>query len=165
MCCIEPLTPRENEERTISIIIVFPCCTYVSSVMRSSWHCNTSGFNISFTKTPQKLIQNFLFRSRLSLDRCLSQAREECASIYRQNAWPYLVISLFATNCQRLFVWCCFVVVYYIADKMHLSPVWNHALKSILHETKEITAPYGNKNTYVPHSGCSHGPAFDIRWS
>ena len=35
------------------ITIVFPCCTYVSSVMMSSWQCSTSGFNIRFPKTPQ----------------------------------------------------------------------------------------------------------------
>ena len=28
--------------------IVFPCCTYVSSVMGSSWHFSTSGLNICF---------------------------------------------------------------------------------------------------------------------
>ena len=35
--------------------MVFLCCTYVSSVMRSSWHFSTSGFNIRFPRTPQKL--------------------------------------------------------------------------------------------------------------
>ena len=35
--------------------IVFLCCTYVSSVMRSSWHFSTSGFNIRFPRTPQKI--------------------------------------------------------------------------------------------------------------
>ena len=33
--------------------IVFPCCAYVSSVMRSSWHFSSSGFNIRFPRTPQ----------------------------------------------------------------------------------------------------------------
>ena len=42
--------------------IVFLCCTYVSSVMWSSWHFSTSGFNIRFPRTPRKLkriITNF----------------------------------------------------------------------------------------------------------
>ena len=39
------------------IIYCFLCCTYVSSVMRSSWHFSTSGFNIRFPK--KKLITNF----------------------------------------------------------------------------------------------------------
>ena len=33
--------------------LFLPCCTYVSSVMRSSWHFNTSGFNVRFPRTPQ----------------------------------------------------------------------------------------------------------------
>ena len=33
--------------------IVFLCCTYVSSVIRSSWHFSTSGFNIRFLRTPK----------------------------------------------------------------------------------------------------------------
>ena len=37
------------------VTIVFPCCTYVSSVMMSSWNFSTSGFNIRFPKTPQNL--------------------------------------------------------------------------------------------------------------
>ena len=40
------------------VTIVFPCCTYVSSVMMSSWHFSTSGFNIRFPKTPQNENKN-----------------------------------------------------------------------------------------------------------
>ena len=39
------------------IIYCFHCCTYVSSVMRYSWHFSTSGFNIRSPK--KKLITNF----------------------------------------------------------------------------------------------------------
>ena len=42
--------------------LLFCCCTYVSSVMRSSWHFSTSGFNIRFPRPPKikkKLITNF----------------------------------------------------------------------------------------------------------
>ena len=35
-----------------------PCCTYVSSVMRSSWHFNISGFNVRFPRTPQNENKN-----------------------------------------------------------------------------------------------------------
>ena len=35
--------------------IVFLYCTYVSSVMMSSWHFSTSGFNIRFPRTPKNL--------------------------------------------------------------------------------------------------------------
>ena len=38
--------------------IVFPCCAYVSSVMRSSWHFSSSGFNIRFPRTPQNENKN-----------------------------------------------------------------------------------------------------------
>ena len=40
------------------VTIVFPCCTYVSSVMMSLWHFSTSGFNIHFPKTPQNENKN-----------------------------------------------------------------------------------------------------------
>ena len=31
---------------------VFPCCTYISNVMKSSGHFSTSGFNMRFPRTP-----------------------------------------------------------------------------------------------------------------
>ena len=43
------------------IIYCFLCCTYVSSVMRYSWHFSTSGFNIRLSK--KKLITNFQITS------------------------------------------------------------------------------------------------------
>ena len=40
------------------LFLVFPICTYVSSVMRSSQHFSTSGFNILFPRTPKKWKKN-----------------------------------------------------------------------------------------------------------
>ena len=45
-------------DRVALLSIVFPCCAYVSSVMRSSWHFNTSGFNVRFPRTPQNENKN-----------------------------------------------------------------------------------------------------------
>ena len=41
--------------------IVFLCCTFISSVMRSSWHFSTSGFNIRLVpQDPQKLKRSLI---------------------------------------------------------------------------------------------------------
>ena len=53
-------SPRPpNSQRCFPHIMIycFLCCTYVSSVMRYSWHFSTSGFNIRFPK--KKLITHF----------------------------------------------------------------------------------------------------------
>ena len=41
-----PPLPMTQIAKDLLLCIVFLCCTYVSSVMRPSWHFSTSRFNI-----------------------------------------------------------------------------------------------------------------------